>query len=411
LPTGDLGRLDDEGNLLFLGRKKDVIVTADGLNVYPEDVEAKLTGQPAIQEAAVAPREVAGRPLVHAVIVPVPGASAEQIERAISETNRGLEAHQRIRSHSVWPEPALPRTVSTQKVQRAAIAAWVNGQQSPSAGRAASLTETLQRITGRTDLPPGARLEDLGLTSLDRAELITHLESGGLSVSPAALGDLAPLMGAEPASVEPEWPRRWPAAALRGVTRTLLMFPLLRRHVRVRAEGLDKLATITAPVLFVANHQSILDVPVILRALPAAWRRRIAPAMGPGNFGTRRRLFLARCFLNGYLLAPGAAAVQSALRHAGRLADAGYCTLLFPEGERTPDGTVHPFRPGVGIMAERLRLPVVPLVLEGLYEIWPVHQARPGRGSALVRILDPLRVKPGESAAEFTRRLESLYRR
>jgi len=162
--------------------------------------------------------------------------------------------------------------------------------------------------------------------------------------------------------------------------------------------------------LFIANHQSILDAPVILRALPALWRRRLAPAMGPGNFSTARRLFLARCFLNGYLLAPDAAAVQGALRHAGRLADAGYCTLLFPEGERTPDGAIHAFRPGIGVMAERLQLPVVPLVLEGLYQIWPVHQERPGRGDAVVRILDPVRLQPGETAAEFTRRLESLYR-
>lgn len=412
LQTGDLGQMDAEGNLIFLGRKKDMIVTADGLNVYPDDVEAKLVEQSAIQEAAVVARDVGGRSLVHAVLVPADGASAAQLEEAVAEANKGLEPHQRIRGHSLWPDAALPRTVSTQKVRRSAIADWVNKPGTATPDRAEGLQSTLQRILGRSDLRPETRLEDLGLSSLDRVELATRLDVS-LELLSGTLDDLQASLNrpaAPVAAAEPDWPRHWPVAALRAATRTLLMFPLLSRHVKLRVTGLEKLAALRPPVLFVANHQSILDAPVILRALPSRWRRCLAPAMGPGNFSTARRLFLARCFLNGYLLTQEAAAVQGALRHAGKLADEGYCTLLFPEGERTADGRIHSFRPGVGVMAERLQLPVVPLMLEGLFEIWPVHQERPGRGTAVVRVFDPVWLQPGETAAEFTRRLETLYR-
>ena len=217
------------------------------------------------------------------------------------------------------------------------------------------------------------------------------------------------------------------------------MFPLLRTYVRTEVVGAEKLAHLAGPVLWVSNHQSLLDVPVILRALPSRLRRRVAPAMGidavrvgpvpetakseawlhfsrqrTAPHGTGLQLsttltFLARLFFNSYLLPDDASGVQGALRQAGLLADEGFSTLIFPEGIRTPNGRVGRFRPGVGLMAERLRLPVVPLRLEGLYEIWAAAARGPKRGRARMTILDPVNVEPGESAAHFTARLREIY--
>jgi len=338
----------------------------------------------------------------------------------------------------------------------------------------------------RDRIKPEARLsEDLGLSSLDRVELLTWLEAQGTVVDgerftqarteadlEAAIGigvqdsgfgvrrgeqlavaevlqvpspeSRAPSHGASAlihAAPEPRWPRSWPARAFRLAAERLLMFPLLRSYVRTEVVGAEKLDHLAGPVLWVSNHQSLLDVPVILRALPARLRRRVAPAMGiealrvgpvPDtskseawlHFSRQRRapqgagpqfsktlMFLARLFFNVYLLPGDASGVQGALRQAGLLADGGFSTLIFPEGIRTPDGRVGRFRPGVGVMAERLHLPVVPLRLDGLYEIWAAAARGPKRGRARVTILDPVNIEPGESAAQFTARLHEIYDR
>ncbi len=496
LRTGDLGRFDAEGNLIYLGRKKEVIVTADGLNVFPRDVERVLEAQPEVEEAAVVGKQVGaeespqgnnGRTVVHAVLVPSSGAREKEIETAVARANQHLEPHQRIRGFSLWSQARLPRTLSTHKLQRVAIAAWANQAAARNTGASETLSPGLVERGATSDwrtflaqlglpaerLRPEARLgEDLGLSSIDRVELLTWLETHGHAVDlerfteaqnlaevEAAILDqekkravpLASQAGPRdapgqleqkrsghppPASVEePAWPRWKLVSLLRGALRSLVVFPLLRCYVKIEVEGGEKLEEISSPVIFVSNHQSLLDVAVILRVLPRPLRGRVAPAVGAGGLGggawrnlwshptgadpqvgeTSRRdipdwlLFLARFAFNGFLLRDDPAAVQTALRHVGKLAEEGTSTLIFPEGGRSRDGGLQPFRPGVGVMAERLDLPVVPICLEGLYEIWPRTRARPRRGRARVRVGEPLRIQQGENALQFAERLESEY--
>jgi long-chain acyl-CoA synthetase len=470
LHTGDLGRFDENGNLMVLGRKKDVIVTAEGLNIYPDDVENALRDQEAIQEAAVVGKEtvaagaagtVAGRTLVHAVLVPRLGATHGDLETAVQNVNNLLEPHQRVRDFSVWPEPSLPRTVSTSKLQRARVAAWVNageGAERPPvahAGEGDDWRDFLVRLgTPLERIRPEARLaEDLGLSSLDRVELLTWLETHGYAFDeqePAraqtvsdvenllrqAAGTGAPVtapsvaegreglvdarqLPARPESfnmfaraAEPRWPLSRAAALGREALQVLLAFPLLRYYVKTEVHGIEKLRQLRGPALFVSNHESLLDPVVILRSFPARIRRRLAPAMGEVALRGHRKgiLFWARLAFNVYLISDDPSRAQEALRRAGLLADRGYSTLLFPEGERTLDGRLQPFRPGVGVMAERLKLPVVPLLIRGLFEVWPRKQERPIRGKAQLWIGDVKRIEPGESAGNFTRRLEDYYR-
>jgi long-chain acyl-CoA synthetase len=112
LHTGDVGELDTDNRLRILGRKKEMIVSPDGLNVYPEDVERVLNALPGVRESAVVAAKHGAREQVHAVLVLNPGANADA---AIAEANRELEPHQRIRSFSIWPQPTLPRTSGTNK--------------------------------------------------------------------------------------------------------------------------------------------------------------------------------------------------------------------------------------------------------------------------------------------------------
>src|SRR5713101_4997302 len=109
LRTGDLGELDAEGNLRFRGRKKSVIVTPAGLNVYPEDLEASLRKQPGVCDCVVIPQQRDGNaePLA-ALLLQDPSAAAARL--AIEDANRSLAEYQKIRSWIIWPEPDFPRT-------------------------------------------------------------------------------------------------------------------------------------------------------------------------------------------------------------------------------------------------------------------------------------------------------------
>ncbi|MGH9393051.1 MAG: AMP-binding protein, partial [Terriglobales bacterium] len=350
LHTGDLGRMEDDKMLVFLGRKKEVIVTADGLNVYPSDVEQALDRQPEVDESAVVEDLRGGAGRVHAVAVLRPPAAPEALDRAVSAANSQLEPHQRIRSASIWPQPHLPRTTSTQKLQRTAIARWVNqGEAAASAASDGDLRDWKQFAQERwgfapTRMAPGARLDtDLGLSSLDRVELWSWIESHApagaeesLVATAQTVADVdrlfTPLADSAAASPSPDprpsspvpipadergWPLRPSLRHFRSAAYSGLVFPVLRTVVtRIRVTGIEHLQSAQRPVLFIANHQSLLDVPLILRALPRPWRPWLAPAMGIepflGGFNPaapawrrardRWRLRLSRLFFNGYLL-------------------------------------------------------------------------------------------------------------
>src|SRR6267142_2506544 len=109
LRTGDLGELDSEGNLRFRGRKKSVIVTPAGLNVYPEDLEAALRQQPGMRDCVVIPRQRAGNAEPLAVLL-MQEPTDQAASRVIEGANRSLAEYQKIRAWITWPDPDFPRT-------------------------------------------------------------------------------------------------------------------------------------------------------------------------------------------------------------------------------------------------------------------------------------------------------------
>ncbi|HYX49285.1 MAG TPA: hypothetical protein VE843_06055, partial [Ktedonobacteraceae bacterium] len=113
--TGDLGFKDEQGNLYLQGRKKNLIVLANGLNVYPEDIENVLLTNPDIKDAVVfGLTEKDGGPTVHGVLLM---ADPEQAKSAVQQANKQLAAQQQIRGFTVWPDQDFPRT-HTLKVKR-----------------------------------------------------------------------------------------------------------------------------------------------------------------------------------------------------------------------------------------------------------------------------------------------------
>ncbi len=178
--TGDLGALDAEGNLYFKGRQKNVIVTAEGMNIYPEDVEKALRNQPEVRDCVVVARPRNGNAEPCAVLL-LRESEKDTVEGVVQRANASLGDFQRIRTYFVWPYGDFPRT-STQKPQTNVIQKWVEErlrELPPAAAPRGSLAELIGRVTGRAPaaLVPTARLEtDLNLSSLDRVELLSALE-------------------------------------------------------------------------------------------------------------------------------------------------------------------------------------------------------------------------------------------
>jgi long-chain acyl-CoA synthetase len=200
--------------------------------------------------------------------------------------------------------------------------------------------------------------------------------------------------------------------------------PIARIFVWLRVEGREHLRDLEGPVVFAANHQSHVDVPSILTALPGRWRARVAPAMLKEFFAahffperhSRRDRFKARllyylaCFyFNGFPIPQREAGTRETLRYMGELTGDGWSVLIFPEGVRSETGVIRPFRGGIGMIGSRLDVPVVPVRLDGadrvLHQTWKM--ARPGR--VRVAFGAPLRLR-GDDYAALAQQVEDAVR-
>ena len=412
LKTGDLGQFDKDGHLQLLGRKKEVIVTPEGLNVYPQDVEQAVLKDDRIRDCAIVARQEENHPVVHAVLILAGQVSRDVAPQIIAEANLRMEPFQRIRSFSFWHDSELPRT-STGKLKRLFIATGIESEVIAE-GHPLNLAD---RILGGSSSDAARLDEDLGLTSLDRVELMLELERKGAVVDDVSfaevktVGEVAkliehPIRSAGTTYPYWKWPQWWALRALRFVALYLLVLPMLRIRVKLKVSGAENLSLLKSPFLFVSNHQGYLDVPVILKALPVSLRRKIAPAMGTDR--TKFEQYAAAIFFNTYPLPGDSIGLKQALERTGELVDQGYSPMVFPEGKMTLDGKLQPFRPGIGIIAKRMKLPVIPVLLRGVFEIWPVTARGPSKGTAEVIFGRPFQFS-GEEPAEITATLESWY--
>ena len=451
--TGDLGERDAQGNLYFRGRRKNVMVTPSGMNIYPQDLEEALRREPEVRDCVVLGLEHAGNAEPCAVLL-LRDPSAEPRE-IVERANRSLASYQHIRHWAVWPEQDFPRT-STQKPQLRDLRAFVESKWgaasagTPAANEPASgsffegaLAEVLSRSAHTGGAAPApmtreARLEaDLNLSSVDRVELLSALEerfqvdlseaqfSGAttvgeiermIHVSEASDGSSAPATKFS----YPLWSQRWPVTWIRTFIYYLLVWPATYLLAAPRVEGRARLRGVRGPILVICNHAARVDIGYVLAALPLRLRH-LAVAMEGEKL---RRMqhppkelnFFVRCLervkyrlvvaLFNVFPLPQQSGFRESFAFAGESVDRGYSVLVFPEGRETRDGKMLPFRAGIGLLATRLGLPVIPMRIDGLFEVkqsgWKF--ARPGR--IRVTIGEPVRFASDADADSVTRDLE-----
>jgi len=433
--TGDIGELDAAGTLYFKGRKKNVIVTPAGMNVYPEDLEAALRRQPEVKDAVVVALPRDGNAEACAVLILRNGGDAELI---VKRANDSLARYQRITRWMVWPEDDFPRT-ATQKPRKNVIEQAVQAQLGSGPGEHIStgpLVELIGRISGRSakQLSPDANLEsDLNLSSLDRVELLGALEDRyQLELSEArfaeinTIGDLERLLhGILPASTRyhyPRWVLRWPVTWVRLAVHYLLLRPAVFLLGWPRVEGRENLRGVRGPVLVICNHIGDVDPGFVLTALPARLRHKLAIAAGgealevlripPADRNPVARAYdrvkwtLGVSLLNLFPL-PREAGFRSSFAYAGECVDRGYSVLIFPEGHHTTDGKIRPFQAGIGLLANNLQVPVVPMRIDGLFERKQAGKKFAWPGQIRVKIGAPIEFPQGTNPEDISRQLQS----
>jgi long-chain acyl-CoA synthetase len=456
LRTGDLGELDAEGNLRFRGRKKNVIVTPAGLNVYPEDLEAALRKQPGVSDCAVITFERDGNAEPCGVLL-VKDSERTAAGAAIEGANSSLAEYQRIRTWLAWPDLDFPRT-PTGKPRLSVIAAraaqildgprggalegGADFSPSSSSSSGGALHQLLGRFSG--ERPKGSRgdshlEQELNLSSLDRVELLSALEERfHVELNETAFANAKTVADVERALQEPtarrseyaypRWTQREPIRWLRLAVYYALAWPVTQILGHPRIVGRENLHGLRGPALIVSNHITRrADIGLILAALPARYRHRLATAMGGESLQNMRRpprdWFFARrwAYQLGYWLAtllfnvfplPRLSGLRESFRFAGESVDRGYSVLVFPEGEvnNSEDGRMAPFQSGIGLLAENLGLPIVPMRLDGVWQMKREGRRLAHIGEITVRIGAPVTFPPGPSPDEVAYSLELLVR-
>ena len=315
-----------------------------------------------------------------------------------------------MRAVAVWPGAALPRTEGTDKLRRREVQKWLARGGAPGGAPPASAGHRLEAVVGRfatgRTVDDAATLEALGLSSLERVELMMALEENfqttieeGAYAGARTVGDLRALVetrASAPRPAEttevfrfPAWNRSWLARSVRRASLPTWILPLARLFAWIRVDGLEHLAGLQGPVIFAANHQSHMDTPAILAALPARWRYRVAPAMAkeffkahfyPAEHGRMERFTnglnygLAALFFNAFPLPQREAGTRQTLRYVGELLNGGLLGAHLPGGTAQPRGRARPLPAGGGHDGGAAR---------GPRGARPADRARPRPGAAV----------------------------
>jgi long-chain acyl-CoA synthetase len=411
LYTGDLGKVDDDGNLFLVGRSKEIIVDTNGKNVYPDELEEVYANSPHIKELSIV-----GLPdgLGEKVACLVVADDEYDITLSRSELRRRVEEHFREVSASLpyykrvkvlqFTDEELPRT-ATRKVKRAEVLVMLQALEASNKSEAATRGETtadsetrwligiVSGVTNRatSEISLNSRLADLGFDSLMFVELASAVENAGGSITAPErlneaqdLRELAGLVSRKPgAATARESSTRSerreledgeihvPSVIGRAGTKAgdLLQRLFYDRFLDTHYEGRSNIPAHTNFIV-AANHSSHLDMGLTKMALGEAGKDMVVLAAADYFFDTKYKRAVMENFTN---LVPmeRTGSLRQSLRHATSFLDRGYNALIFPEGTRSLTGEMAEFKPIIGYLSLHTGVGILPVYLQGTHDAMP----------------------------------------
>jgi long-chain acyl-CoA synthetase len=406
--TGDIGEFDEDGFLYIRGRKKNMIKSASGLNIYPEDIEAVLNKIPEIKDTCVIGLDAADDIQIHAVLLMDKSRqwTTETARPIIASANQRLQPHQHIQGYTIWPHDDFPRT-NTRKIKRAPVIDEIQNRKSsgalipPSSGdRILDLIAASAKVDVGKIKPDSNLVSDLGLDSIARVELAMMLEEDfSVEIDESAItpettvSQLREIVTAQQKESLyydfPRWAVTLPARILRVLLQAVL-FRLPSLFSRTTVKGRENLRDINEPVIFIANHICHYDTIYIARAIPRRLRKLAIAAAADivyeikpdfpwiMRLRTRLRRFALSLMLNTFPFSREAH-VKKSFEYMGGLIDDGWNILLFPEGKLSTTGLMDQFKPGIGLLTQAMQAPVVPVRIDDLYQIVDYQRWLPKR--------------------------------
>lgn len=417
--TGDFVDIDRDGNIFIKGRKKDVIVNSSGVNIYPTDLEAILNRIDGVKDSSVLGLDRGEGEEVHAVLL----LKNKTIDpgKIVSLANEKLDSLTQIAGFSVWEGFDFPRTTTLKiqkfKVKEKILSRNKKDRTSLEKDTLISLLANVIKREAATIKESSILTSDLGLNSLSRLELVNYLEQeyrvdleDTIINQNTTVADLRNILEKRGKAKKQKGLWLWTNNTLGKIIRKILdivfHFPLSFFFFKLEVKGLANLKNLKkpasrqgGPVVFIANHVSYLDQPVIMKALPRAIRYATATAIKEEFFFEQKGLlglFLSKIIFpytliafNGFLL-PRKSGFRKTLAFMGKLSDLAVNILIFPEGTRSKDGKLQNFMAGLGLLVKELQVPVVPIKILGMEKIYPRDSKFPKKGKCTVIFGKPI---------------------
>ncbi len=433
LHTGDCGEIDKQGYVYIKGRIKNMILKANGLNVYPEDIELLLDSHPLVKESCVLGIEKGTDVIITAILITRGMSSNSDLKEMIDSINKKLEQHQQIQDFCVWPRPDFPKT-HTMKIKRLLVASQL---QRCEAGIESSdeLSSILSELSHKDHIKDEHLLySDLGFDSLKTIELSTLIEEKlAVDIDEAMIDAKTTVRSLKEIISRSEPSSELPVSRLmfspvfkpfKLILPEIAYLVTSRFFSSFRIEGRENLSDVKGPVIIITNHTSHLDIPTITKHLPFHLRTKMATAAAADYFFVQDGKLISRAvaFMFNHLLgafpmsrdkkALRRTSLRKSLEFIGEIADKGWSLAIAPEGTRSRTGKMGHFKNGIGIIVKETGYPVIPVKVKGLFDIMPPKTHFPRkRGPVEIVIGKPVRFSSTDSPVMITRELESIVRK
>jgi long-chain acyl-CoA synthetase len=411
LYTGDLGKLDDDGNLFLVGRSKEIIVDTNGKNVYPDELEEIYANSPHVKELSIVGLPDGIGEKVACLVVAddeydITLSRAElrrRVEEHFREVSAGLPYYKRVKVLQ-FTDIELPRT-ATRKVKRGEVTAILQALEASSKSTAASESEGATDVANRwlinlvanvssrpqSEISLNSRLADLGFDSLMFVELAAAIENAGGSITAPErlneaqdLRELAGVVSRRPGASTSrdgvsgrsdtrrnEDEIHVPSLVSRAGTKAgdVLQRLFYDRFLDTHYEGRSNIPPHTNFIV-AANHSSHLDMGLTKMALGENGKDMVVLAAADYFFDTKYKRAVMENFTN---LVPmeRTGSLRQSLRHASSFLNRGYNALIFPEGTRSLTGEMADFKPVIGYLALHTRVGILPVYLHGTHDAMP----------------------------------------